>query len=249
MIILGITGPIGHGKTTFAEALASITPNTKLFESGLLVAEVANELHSTLKSIPNPNDIESINQWLSNLPEIIAKVLGTKTSYEKIMLDETKVQNDPIEYKKLIEYVSNLASNPELAQQKITKSNKTKYRPLLQWLGGYLAKNVNSGIWYEELVRRIKKAENNGAKLCVASGVRFPTDAFVLRKAGGTIIEVYRPELQQSDLLDPTERERSTILTDSVIANNGNIEDLTNFSKIFMYDISHDLLKPTYSTK
>ena len=34
MILVGVTGAIGHGKSTFAEFLAEIEPKTKIFETG-----------------------------------------------------------------------------------------------------------------------------------------------------------------------------------------------------------------------
>ena len=44
MKIVGLTGPIDHGKTTAAKFLMSYEPNSVLLESFHLVAEVADEL-------------------------------------------------------------------------------------------------------------------------------------------------------------------------------------------------------------
>jgi dephospho-CoA kinase len=51
MIILGMTGPIGHGKTTFADALSDLVPSTVHFESSLIIAEVANDMHAAFRVI------------------------------------------------------------------------------------------------------------------------------------------------------------------------------------------------------
>ena len=55
MILLGLTGPIGHGKTTFADALAKIEPTTVHLETSITRAkrtgqQAAAELERTLRT-------------------------------------------------------------------------------------------------------------------------------------------------------------------------------------------------------
>jgi len=57
MMLLGITGPIGHGKTTFADALAEQVSSVARFESFFVVAEVADAMHAALTDIPDPYDV------------------------------------------------------------------------------------------------------------------------------------------------------------------------------------------------
>ena len=163
MIILGMTGPIGHGKTTFAEVLSVLEPNTVHFESSQIIAEVANALQAALTDIPDPYNVERLNNWLRALPVIMLQIAHVHCTYEQIKLHQTSMEEHPIEYQKLILHVENLQRNPALMKQQITKENKESYRPLLQWLGGYLVQRIDSGIWYNEIVRRIRKAAGAGA--------------------------------------------------------------------------------------
>lgn len=248
MIILGMTGPIGHGKTTFADALSALEPNTVHLESSLIIAEVANALQAALTDIPDPYNVERLNNWLRALPAIMLEVAHVHCTFEQIKLNQTAMEEHPIEFQKLILHVENLQRKPALMQQQITKENKESYRPLLQWLGGYLVQRIDSGIWYNEIVRRIRQAAAAGAQLCIVGGLRYPTDAAILRGAGAMVIKVYRPGHLQSDLLDPTERERQNIQVDCTIMSNGTLADVKEFTKTFYADLKNNKLQPTYHT-
>lgn len=249
MIILGMTGPIGHGKSTFADALAALVPRTVHFEGSLIIAEVANELHRSLRELPDPYDVDSLNNWLKELPLILQNTVHSSAVFEQIELHANEIERHPIEYQKLILHVENLHRNPKLARQDITNENKEAYRPLLQWLGGYLVQTVDAGLWYKEIVKRIGVVERQGCDLCIVGGLRFPTDARILREAGAIIVKVYRPGHLQNDMLDPTERERENIKTDCTIMSNGTMEDISQLAKIFMNDIRTNNLQKLYQTK
>ena len=248
MIILGMTGPIGHGKTTFADALTALEPSTVHFESSLVVAEVANAFQAVLTDIPDPYNVERINNWLRALPEILLDVVHVRCSFDQIKLDQHAMEEHPVEYQKLILHLENLQRKPELMHQPITKENKENYRPLLQWLGGYLVQKIDSGIWYNEIVRRVRQAAAAGCKLCLVGGLRYPTDAAILRGAGAIIIKVYRPGHLQSDMLDPTESERQNIQVDCTIMSNGSVADVAIFTRRFYDDLINNRLQPTYRT-
>lgn len=248
MIIIGMTGPIGHGKSTFAKALKELEPTLVHLESSLVIAEVANAMHSALRDIPDPYDVESLNNWLRSLPAILLDILHERTDYEQIKLNQAEIEQHPIEFQKLILHVENLQRNPELAKQEITSANKESYRPFLQWLGGYLVSRVSQTIWYDEIVRRIYDARDKGSQLCIVGGLRFPTDAASIRHAGGIIIKVYRPGHLQNDMLDPTERERDNISVDCTIMSNGSVEDVTRCAKQVIDDIKNNNLQVLYQT-
>jgi hypothetical protein len=249
MILLGMTGPIGHGKTTLADALAELEPKTVHFESSLIIAEVANAMHESLTNIPDPYDVEALNNWLRSLPVILLQIVHTHCTFEQLQLDPMEVERHPVEYQKLLLHVENLQRNPQMARQEINRENKEAYRPFLQWLGGYLVQKVDPGIWYNELVRRIKEEQQKGAELVIVGGLRFPSDANILRQAGGVIVKVYRPGHLQNDMLDPTERERENIQVDCTIMSNGTIEDVKKHAAVFLEDIKHHQLKHIYQTK
>ena len=243
-----MTGPIGHGKTTFADALTNMEPSTVHFESSLIIAEVANALQAALTDIPDPYNVERLNNWLRALPAILLEVVHVRCNFDQIKLDQTAMEEHPIEFQKLILHVENLQRKPELMNQQITKENKESYRPLLQWIGGYLVQRIDSGIWYNEIVRRIRQAAAAGCQLCIVGGLRYPTDAAILRGAGAMIIKVYRPGHLQSDLLDPTERERQNIQVDCTIMSNGSIADVKQFAKQFYENLKANQLQSTYHT-
>lgn len=248
MIILGLTGPIGHGKSSFANYLVDLEPSALHFESGLIVAEVANAMQKALNDIPDAYNVGSLNSWLHCLPSILAEKVHIECTFKDIELNQSVIEQHPIEYQKLILHVENLSRNPNLLKQDINISNKENYRPLLQWLGGYLVQKIDPGIWYNEIVRRIHAASTAGASLCVVGGIRFPNDVAIMRAAGAVIVELSRPGHLQSDTLDPTERERQNIKADCTILNNGSLADLRKFAGIFLADLKSKKLERTYHT-
>lgn len=246
MIVLGLTGPIGHGKTTFANAIRDVEPKTTHLESSLLIAEVANAWQATLETPFDPYDINALNDWIRKLPPIIEKTLDTPCTFDKIRLDPDSVEDHPIEYQKLILHAENLRRNFTLAQQEITVENKEAYRPLLQWLGGYLVSHLDKGIWYNEIARRVELAKAAGTAVCLVGGLRFPSDAAILRKTGAIIVKIYRPGHLQNDMLDPTERERDNIHADTTIMSNGTVDDLGRCATVLLDDIRNDRLQVLY---
>lgn len=248
MLLIGMTGPISHGKTTFAAALTELEPLTIHLESSLVIAQVANAMHAVLKKVPDPYETNSLNEWLKFLPQILSETVHIKTTFERLKVEQEQVEQHPIEYQKLIMHVENLRRDPKLARQAITIENKETYRPFLQWLGGYLVQRIDAGIWYNQIVRLVKEAESTGCRLCIVGGLRYPTDAAILRNAGGVIIKVYRPGHLQNDMLDPTERERDNIPVDSTIMSNGTLEDVKRCARIFLKDLQAGQLKMTYQT-
>lgn len=248
MILLGMTGPIGHGKSTLASALKELEPSSKHLESSLIIAEVANAMHAALQTAPDPYDIESLNNWIRVLPAILLQTVNVKTTFGQLKLVQEEIEQHPIEFQKLILHVENLKRQPALMKQEITRENKESYRPMLQWLGGYLVQKVGKGIWYDEIIRRVYKAQSSGCNLCIVGGLRYPSDAAILRRAGAKIIKVYRPGHLQNDMLDPTERERDNIPVDSKIASDGTVEDVKNCAMVVLADLRSGTLQPTYHT-
>lgn len=249
MLTIGITGPIGHGKSTFAEALQKLEPSTYRIEFSTVVIEIANAMHAALRVVPPRDDISAINDWLKALPAILLQSVHLRTPFSLIMLNADEIGKHPIEYEKLFLHLDSLGRNPKLARTSITRANKEEYRPFLQWLGGYLVQKVDPAIWQREIITRLRRVDRGHHRLCVVGGLRFPEDATALRGIGAKILKVYRPGHLQYDVLDPTERERGNIQVDSTIMSDGTIDDLTRCAARVLQDLRSGNLQKLYRAK
>jgi hypothetical protein len=243
MHIVGVTGDIESGKSTFADYLAAkITPSAH-FESGEIITEVANALNSQ-ELIPAVDDFEAINRWISAVPSILKDVVCKDVAFDTIKLTEERRTAHPEYYEKLFAYLSALNENAALRYQTINAKNKDQFRSLLQWLGGYLATVVDGGIWYEEILRRVE--EHAPIALATIGGVRFPADAAVIYQHKGIVVEVERPDLLTRDGADITEKHRKSIKVVSRLINNGSLEDFRTCVGIFADDLVTNHLKTVY---
>lgn len=246
MIVVGITGGIGHGKTTFADYLAANAHKAEHLESSDVIIEVANALRHESPTHPQPDDLAGINRWLAPLTGIIPACVHCESHSLVLPITPTMVDDEPLNYAKLFEYLTQMADEPGLQTVEITKQNRQQFRSLLQWLGGYLVKRVDEGIWYDEIVRRIRALSLNGTEIVIVGGVRFPGDAERLRNAGGAIVEIRRPSVVDVDAKDLTERERSLIVPDTVVVNDGTLEDLEQCAPRVYRGLQLRELEPTY---
>lgn len=246
MTIIGITGAIGHGKSALAEAFLTVEPRSQHLESFYLIAEVVNELIKYLNKVPSATDLASINDWLSRLPDILQTITHLDQKPEPIILNAHTIAANQIEYQKLFAQLDIFRSQTGLLKQKLTEANKSTYRPLLQWIGGYVTTRIDARAWYRELVRRAVRAGEKGTALAVIGGLRFPNDAAVIHEAGGKVVEIQRPVAPQADLQDPTERERAAIQTDCTVINDGSQMQLQSVAGAILADLLTNQLKPQY---
>lgn len=246
MIIVGISGGIGHGKSTVARYLAANARTSRHWEAGDLVTEVANALRHERPDHPSPDTIAGINAWLTNLADITTALMHVPADFAQLALTEEQLHAHPENYSKLFEYLADMQARPQLQTEEITADSKQTFRPLLQWLGGYLVKTVDEGIWFNELVRRIRQNAASGLELATVGGVRFPGDAARLRHAGAFVFEVRRPGAEEADAQDITERERRNILVDACVVNDGTLEQLKRCATLVYRDLQRRSLQPSY---
>ncbi len=215
------------------------------FESWSLIAEVANQLnHCCDLSKVLHSDLDSINAWLSSLPSIVESTLNQTIPASEFILTQNLIDNDPDMYSKLLKYVGQIEASPDLVKADITEENKDLYRPILQWLGGYLY-SKSPDIWYKEVVRRISSTAN--IDLTTVSGLRFPGDGKLLKTLDATLFKINMKSKSKINLDDPTERESDDIQADSIIYNNGSLKDLHELMNKVWADLQSDSVKPEYS--
>lgn len=247
MVIVGLTGDIGSGKTTFGTFLGQNAKQHIHLESSELIAEVANDLKLNLdpQNIPSSANIAAINDWLDHLPGILKQRTNTEVNVNNILLDASDIVQQPDLYSKLFNYLALIKAKPDLISQEITASNKAEHRALLQWLGGYLAKRVSIHLWFKELLRRGKL--DSSIDLLTVGGVRFPGDAECIKHADGYIISLQRPGQVTQDKLDITERERASVVADTQVINNSGLLQLELIAKTVWADLKANNLKSVYT--
>ena len=247
MLLVGITGAIGHGKTSFAASLQKAEPSTLTLESGTIITSIVERwLHGLDTAPPAPIDIAAINTWVAELPSIFKQQMHLDIHKTALTFTlEDTVQN-PEQYQKLFEYLALFQTRPELSKQRITPLNKAQYRPILQWVGGYMLDKVSPTIWFDEIIRLAEQARLDNTRLCIASGLRNPSEADQIRRAGGMVIKVHRTLFAEQDLLDPTERQRSDITPDAMVHNNGTLAELDSMATILLQDLQTKNLRGQY---
>ena len=244
MVIIGISGDIGSGKSTFARALTEAEPASIHLESSDLIAETANRLFKANEgvAVPDPDNLEALNMWLAPLHEILSSLRPVMLSGDIFVVTADKQAENHSHYQKLVQFLADFKES-DSGGHKITKANKEEYRPILQWLGGFVATMVSGRFWYQELIDR---AQSKPLKLAVLGGVRFVDDARCIHDAGGIIVRIDRPALTTRDKADITEKERSEIDYDTVVANDGSPEDLQEIAAKLIQDIGNGRLKSSY---
>ena len=244
MIVVGMTGDIASGKTTFGNFLAAAAQTADHWESWQLIAEVGAQLRAQSGEYPLPDDLVAISRWLRPLPQIVQAVTGKTIVNEAVRLTPAKQAAAPDDYQKLFEHLRHMQHVPALQKAEISADNKEDFRSLLQWLGGYLVKSSDEGIWYDEILRRI--AARSAIDLATIGGVRFPGEAMRIQRAGGSVLRIVRPHHAARDATDLTERLNKQIPTNSEITNSGSLEQLKRCAARVYRDLQAAQLAASY---
>lgn len=246
--ILGITGTIGSGKSTLAGLLRDIEPKHATYESGELIAEVAEDFNRALSGElafeTTTNKVELTNQALIWFIEAISEKLHQEVTWNQLAITKHQVVTHPELFEKLFAYIESVKRSPKLLDQRITAANKDQYRPLLQWLGGYLVAKASNTIWYDEIFRRVG-IHDTDKNLIIIGGLRYPSDALTVREHGGLIVAIERAN-HDADTTDVTESARSDIRPDIIVHNNGTIAQLGTVATALCNDLVIGKPRPAY---
>lgn len=240
MHVIGISGAIGHGKSTFSQFLADTINNSRIFEaSGDIVLVANNWLRFMPESFKtNPPGSELLNDWIDSLAEIVAKEGLGKPKAKKLYVTEYQLETRDDSILKLLEYLENIRAGTISPNDIIGAHNKEVHRSILQWIGGYLVKNYHEGIWFDSIDRKLNSAKEDGAGLAIVSGLRFPYDKKIIEKHQGTIIRIERPHVMVTDSQEVTEKEGTDLKASSIIINDANLDELRDTAKTFFDDLS-----------
>jgi energy-coupling factor transporter ATP-binding protein EcfA2 len=247
--LIGISGPIGSGKSTVAACLSTVQPSHAHYETWYVVAEIATAFNQALKAElayeTTNNPIDLANQVLIWLPEAISEQLHHDVTWNQLAFSKHDALAKPELFEKLLAYLELVDKNPKLLDTTLNPDTKEQFRTLLQWIGNYLIVKLSKTIWYDELFRRIDMRDPT-TSLVVISGVRYPSDAEMIRQRGGRVMTVERPN-HATESTDPTESQRSDIKPDFRLINNGSKEQLQTVVESLWDDIAAGRLKPIYT--
>lgn len=95
-------------------------------------------------------------------------------------------------------------------------------RHLMQSLGDW-GRGINQSLWVQIAESRIMEANLAGVRNVVVDDIRMPLEAALVRKFGGLLIRITRPDLQGPE---GHVTERSLIEADHTINNAGSLEQL-----------------------
>jgi energy-coupling factor transporter ATP-binding protein EcfA2 len=246
--LLGITGAIGSGKTTLATYLTNTTPNHAHYETWHVVAEIAAAFNQALKAElayeTTTDKLDLANQVLIWLPDAISEHLHHDVVWNQLAITKHDTLAHPELYEKLFAYLETIIKKRALLDAPLTAGNKEQFRPLLQWVGGYLIAKISRTIWYDELLRRIELHDPT-TSLVVIGGVRHTSEADAVRAHGGKIIGIERPDTLEST--DITETERTTIKPDVTVVNDGSLEQLQHIAETLINDLAAGHPKQHYA--
>ncbi len=247
MKIIGICGEIGSGKSTFAELITGIdTEHSLHLETSTIISELGNTFNVSLREhdITQDDDIAVTNTILPTLLPQLATMAERDIGINELGINPADAQLHPQWYEKLFVYLDLIRQQPQLIEDIITPANKDTYRPLLQWIGGYVLYRLdNPLLWYQELMHRVHWEQD--VNLVALTAPRQPAEGDFVRQMGGQVIKVVRPILT-ADTADVTEQNALRIVADITVINNGTLEELAALAGRLHRDITHGMPGAVY---
>lgn len=230
MILVGLTGGIGQGKTTVSRMLRGLAgggPEGDL-ETSYVIAKVLNAWLETwpahLKLEPGQDVVDLANALITSLPAAVQQSLGELVKPEQLQI-ERSVESQQFNHQ-LIDYLQErlAAASAQTFPTPITPATKSFHRKLFMWLGACLVVKVDSNIWGNAHDRRIKQLAATGQKFVTVGGIRSKYEVEMIHRNGGVVVRVVRPDAQTNS--DLTERFMLEVTPDTKLVNNGSFEEL-----------------------
>jgi hypothetical protein len=224
-------------------------PSHAVYETSEVIAEVAEDFNRALSGElafeTTTNDVELVNQALIWFIEAISERLHQEVSWNQLAITQHQLAARPELFEKMYLYVDTAKKTPQILDARITTENKDAYRPLLQWLGGYLVAKISDTIWYDELFRRIS-IHDSDKSLVIIGGVRYPSDAIAIREHGGLVVGIERSQ-ENVDTTDVTEASRNLIKPDIAVHNNGTLDELQKVAEELWNDLGAGKIQQNYN--
>src|SRR6266702_308289 len=121
--ILGTTGNIGSGKSTFAKLLCNVESSHAHYETSELVAEVAEDFNRALSGElafeTTTDDVELVNQTLIWFVESISEKLHREVPWNQLAITKRAIATRPELFEKMFAYVDAAKKQPPLLDSRI----------------------------------------------------------------------------------------------------------------------------------
>jgi hypothetical protein len=164
MNILGITGFQHHGKSLLIELIKQADSTVLSNDTSLLISQVANHLNPSLRqhfSGQLPDDRAAVLTWANSaVIPILRASLHVTFDETALRFSPSDLAEHPERFETLWRYLVTIKENPGLLDAQITPDNKETYRPLLQWIGGFVTASTGVSLWYQEMVAQARAAEH-----------------------------------------------------------------------------------------
>ena len=165
----------------------------------------------------------------------VAKILVDNYNFERIGFADA-LKDIALSINPIMENGYSLSREIKEFGWDITKNARTEARRFLQELGTTLRDKVDKDIWVNIAMKKV--AEYNDV---VISDVRFQNEADAIRKAGGQIWRVERPNIHAVNS-HVSESDMDEWDFDAYVHNDGNLDNL-DFAVKLMYRKTHELLR------
>ena len=251
--IVAMAGPIGCGKSTLAEFIAQVDPtHSAHLETSRIVTDIADQFNQTLainRGLSGADEqglIDAANQALDSLLTMLSTMAERRIQSADVWITSSALASDRSSYAKLFQYFDAVKAEPSLLSSTIVPETKADYRPLLQWLGGYLLQHIDPLLWYKELFRRISELPVEISVIALTAP-RQPAEAEYVQSHGGKVVLINRPGTN-IDGDELTERRVAEIKADCSLANDGTLEQLQACAKQVRADLIQSKLHTQYQT-